>query len=262
MKPGLLVISHGSKDAGWVALVDEAVEEARARLGDALAIEAVFLELVEGRLIQDGIDRMLASGVTHVLALPLFVSAGSTHVDEIGWALGAYPEPKTDTDLERYFTSSLQLTYGKPMDDDPELVDIVLDRLKEMSIQPPRESILLVGHGSEIEGFQEAWERGLNSIAEQVLTQGGYRSCSTALLLPDQVVERLDSLQISHPDDEVLVVGLFLSEGYFTKEVVPGRLMSSERALGYRYTGHSLMPHPKVISWIVRQVREWQEGWN
>lgn len=259
MKPGLLVITHGSREAGWVALVEETVEAARAQLGETLTIEAVFLELVEGRLIQDGIDRMLAAGVTHLLALPLFVSLGSTHVDEIGWALGAYPEPKTDTELERYDTSSLRLTYGEPMDDDPELVDVVLDRLKEMSIQPSRESVLLVGHGSDRGVFQEAWERGFRSVAEQVLAQGGYGSCSAALLLPNQVDERLNAIQISHPDHEVLVVGLFLSEGYFTKEVVPRRLRSSDRDSVVKYTGRALMPHPKVTSWVVRQALEWLE---
>jgi sirohydrochlorin ferrochelatase len=99
MKPGLLVISHGSREAGWVALVDDSVEAARVQLESSLPIEAAFLELVEGRLIQDGIDRLEEAGVTHLFALPLFVSSGSTHVDEIGWALGAYPKPRTETEL-------------------------------------------------------------------------------------------------------------------------------------------------------------------
>ncbi|MCD9024627.1 sirohydrochlorin chelatase [Cohnella silvisoli] len=252
MKPGLLVISHGSREPGWVALVDATLEAARAQLGASLEVEAAFLELVEGRLIQDGIDRLEASGVTHLLALPLFVSSGSTHVDEIGWALGAYDAPRTETDLECYRISA-ELTYGKPMNDDPELVGVVLDRLKEMSTMPAKESFLLIGHGSQEAGFQEAWEQGLAAISDQLMRFGGFGACSTALLLPNQVKERWQGLHRSHPHNDIIVIALFLSEGYFTKEVIPRRL----EGLACRYDGRALMPHPRIADWIVRQTRDW-----
>jgi sirohydrochlorin ferrochelatase len=254
MKPGLLVISHGSREAGWVALVDETVGAVRAILGSCVAIEAGFLELVEGRLIQDGIDRLEAAGVTHLLALPLFVSSGSTHV-EIGWALGAYLEPRTETDLERYRISA-GLTYGRPMNNASELVGVVLDRLKEMSSEPVKESVLLIGHGSKEAGFLEAWERGLAAIAEQLLKIGGYGTCSSALLLPNQVQERLEQLRSKYPGNGILVIALFLSEGYFTKEVIPRRI----EGMACRYDGRALMPHPQIADWIIRQTREWLEG--
>jgi sirohydrochlorin ferrochelatase len=252
MKPGLLVISHGSREPGWVALVDETVEAARAILGSYAVIEAGFLELVEGRLIQDGINRLEATGVTHILALPLFVSSGSTHVDEIGWALGAFDKPRTVTDLE-LFRVTVKLTFGKPMDDDPELVSVVLDRLKSMSLAPAKESVLVIGHGSKEDGFQEAWENGLAAICEQLLKLGGYAASSYALLLPNQVQERVERLRSEFPGNDILVIGLFLSEGYFTKEVIPHRL----EGLGCIYEERALMPHPLIAEWIVRQAREW-----
>lgn len=255
MKPGLLVISHGSREASWVALVDETVEAARAALGSDLSMEAAFLELVEGRLIQDGIDRLEAAGVTHIFALPLFISSGSTHVDEIGWALGAYPEPRTETDIMPYEVAA-KLTYGKPMEDDPELVGVVLERLKEMSTHSASESILLIGHGSKEPGFQEAWEQELTAISEQLMRVGGFGACSSALLLPNQVQERWEGLRQSHPRHTIVVVGLFLSEGFFTKEVIPRRL----EGLECRYDGHALMPHPRIADWIVRHTLDWLES--
>jgi sirohydrochlorin ferrochelatase len=257
MKPGLLVISHGSREPGWVALVDETVEAARVQLGESLTIEAAFLELVEGRLIQDGIDRLEATGVTRLMALPLFVSSGSTHVEEIGWALGAYEQSRTETDLERYrFTAKLD--YGKPMDDDPELVGVVLDRLKEMSVVPSKESFLLIGHGSQETGFKEAWDQGLAAIADQLMRYGGFGACQTALLLPNQVSERWQTLRTNHPSNEIIVLPLFLSEGYFTKDVIPRRL----EGLECRYDGKALMPHPWIASWIVRRTQDWLEALN
>lgn len=261
-KPGILVIGHGSRDAGWVSLVDETVGAARSALAadraegaESISIEAVFLELVDGRLIQDGIDRLQAAGVTHILAVPLFSSSGSTHVDEIGWALGAYEHPRTDTDLER-FTVDVPLTYGKPMDDSPEVVDVLMERIQELSVNPAAESLLLIGHGSGEPGFHEAWKHGMTVLAGKLRERGGFADAETAMLLPNQVPERWMDLRNRRPQDAIIVVPLFLSEGYFTKEVIPRRLNGSE----CRYSGRAFMPHPRVADWIYRQASEWLKG--
>nr|WP_306220710.1 CbiX/SirB N-terminal domain-containing protein [Cohnella sp. WQ 127256] len=247
-----MVISHGSRDTGWVILVEAAIEAVREALGTELVIEAAFLELVDGRLIQDGLDRLEAAGVDRILAIPLFVSTGSTHVDEIGWALGAYPSARTETDLERFSVKG-ELTYGKPMDDAPEIVDVLLDRLREVSMNPAQESILLVGHGSQEAGFKEEWERNMASLMERLVEQGGYGDCAGALLLLDQVSERWELLRSRQPNNEILVIPLFLSEGYFTKQVIPQRL----NGLACRYDGRTYMPHPRIADWIARQSKEW-----
>jgi sirohydrochlorin ferrochelatase len=251
-KPGILVISHGSRESGWVALVDETVEAAFTALPSGIPVEAAFLELVEGRLIQDGIDRLENAGVDHFLAVPLFVSSGSTHVDEIGWALGAYAQPRTDTDLEP-FRVSAELTYGKPIDDDPEFADILLDRLSVLSNDPARESLLLIGHGSDKPGFHEAWRRGLSSLAATVRERGGYADADIAMLRPDLAATALGDLRARQPDTRVIALPVFLSEGYFTKEVVPRRL----EGMNCRYDGRTLMPHPQVARWLERQALEW-----
>ncbi|XID90472.1 sirohydrochlorin chelatase [Paenibacillaceae bacterium WGS1546] len=259
MRPGLLVISHGSREAEWVALVDETMRVVRERLGASLLVETAFLELVDERLIQDGIDRLAAAGATHLLALPLFVSSGSTHADEIGWALGALAEPAADTELQPFETRGLRIDYGRPMGNDPEVADIVLQRLRDMSERPEDEIVLLIGHGSAEAGFREAWERELAELAGQAKSLGGYRESSYALLLPDQVGRELDRLRdrCALGPFRILVQAMFLSEGYFTNAVVTKRLAEYGRGLPIRYDGRALMPHPNVAAWIVRQAGEW-----
>jgi sirohydrochlorin ferrochelatase len=256
-QPGILVISHGSRESGWVSLVDETVEKACASLPPGVKVEAAFLELVDGHLIQDGICRLEEAGVTHFLALPLFVSSGSTHVDEIGWALGAYPEVRTETDLEP-FEVHAELTYGYPIDDDPEIADILLSRLAVLSCDASLESVLLICHGSEHAGFHEAWTRGMTSLASMVRQRGGYADAEIAMLRPDMAAGAVERLRERSPGTEILAVPVFLSEGYFTREVIPKRL----EGLGCRYAGHTLMPHPLVVRWLVRQASEWlqQQG--
>ncbi|MBO9600387.1 MAG: cobalamin biosynthesis protein CbiX [Cohnella sp.] len=253
MQPSLLIVSHGSREAGWVSLVDRTVTAVRSALGHMMAVEAAFLELVEGRLIQDGVDRLVSQGVDRVFALPLFVSSGSTHVDEIGWSLGAYAEPKLETDLPRT-TVRVPLEYGEPMDDDPEVVDVLLERLRDISENAGRESVLLIGHGSKEPGFKEAWQQGMASIGEQLVTRGGFHGYTGALLQLEEVADRYAELRGRNPEGTVLVAPLFLSEGYFTSAVIPRALDGLE----CRYSGRAYMPHPRVTDWIVRKAKEWQ----
>lgn len=298
MKPGVLVISHGSRVSDWVSHVDEAVgsvrlsgkfaasetghakegtnletnanlagTDAASGLFDAqeastaetspVTVEAAFLELVEGRLIQDGIDRLEAAGVTDLLAIPLFVSSGSKHVSEIGWALGAYAEPAVETELSRMRIRAT-LTYGTPIDADPEIVEVLLDRSRKLldGGDPADAAVLLIGHGSEHAGLHEAWAHGLTELAGAVRERGGYADAEIAMLRPDMAAEAVRRLRERRPDCAVLALPVFLSEGYFTREVVPGRLAG----LGCRYDGRTLMPHPMIARWIARQAEDWLRG--
>jgi sirohydrochlorin ferrochelatase len=255
VKPGILVISHGSREREWVSRIDETVESAQAAFNGLVPVVGAFLELVEDRLIPDGLRQLEAEGVTDLLAIPFFVSSGSTHVDEIGWALGAYASPRTDTDLTK-FRVNARLTYGKPLDEDEEIAEVLLDRLAELSADPRRESLLLVAHGSGEPEFLAAWRRGTEGLCAKLRERGGYADAEAALLLPDEVAEKWRALRRRRPLDDILALPLFLSGGYFTSVAVPKRLAG----LDCRYNGRPLLPHPALSRWIVRQSRRWLEN--
>ncbi|MDH6374925.1 sirohydrochlorin cobaltochelatase [Paenibacillus sp. PastF-3] len=245
MVPGVLIISHGSRDEAWVSIVEEAVSG--LSLGEKIPVVVSFLELVEGRLIQDGINELEHAGVTDIIVIPLFVSSGSTHVDEIEYALGAKPEPERETDLA-LFSVKAKVHYGYPIDDDPDIAVMIWDKLRELSTEPKRETILLVGHGSVYDGFRQRWEQGISSLAGRVREVSGVAAADYALLSPDSVRSKVEYWQ--EQGHEVLVAPLFLSEGYFTKHVVPNRL----KGLTYKYSGQTLLPHPLLPHWMERQV--------
>lgn len=245
-KPGILIISHGSREPSWVALVDEAVNQ--LPLQDPIPVAVSFLEIVEGRLIQDGISHLEKQGVTDIIVIPLFVSSGSTHVDEIAYALGVKESADCDTDLEPYHIQ-VNIHYGVPMDDDPDVAQMVWDKVRDLSVNREQEVILLVGHGSVYEGFRERWEKGISSLAVKVQAISGVSSVDYALLNPNSVQERMEYWQREFGYD-VIVAPLFLSEGYFTRNVIPERLNGQS----YRYSGQALLPHPLVSQWMGRQV--------
>lgn len=255
-KIGVLVISHGSRDPHWVGLVREAC--AAVTLPAELAgapVECAFLELVDGHLIQDGIDRLERTGVTDIIVVPLFLSSGSTHVAEIAWALGLRAEPGVDTDLSR-FRVAARLHMTGPIDDAPDMARLMAEKLVPLSEDPGRELVLLIGHGSEAEGFRELYERGLASLARQVKEIGGFAEADYALLLPDQTAAKLRDWQSRRPDLTVLAAPVFLGEGYFTNRIIPGRLAG----FPHKYSGRTLLPSPRVPAWISRKISEASAG--
>ncbi|MGO4548110.1 sirohydrochlorin chelatase [Paenibacillus sp. 2TAB23] len=252
MKPGILVISHGSREEAWVKLVDDAITRAAAspRLLH-IPIVSSFLEIVEGRLIQDGIDALENQGVTDLFVLPLFISSGSTHVDEIGQAFG-FPWL---TDLEGdlgIFRVAANVVYGEPIDDDPEIAELLAANIAELSEVREKEALLLIGHGSKEPVFHERWQAGLTKLGERLRALGGYKRAEYAMLLPDQAAAKLAAMQKANPEETVIVVPLFLSRGYFTNHVIPTRL----EGLSYRYNGQSMLPSSAIESWLTRQMEE------
>lgn len=244
---GVLVISHGSQSGEWVKLVDQAVEA--AVMPEGLPVVSVFLEIVEGRLIQEGIDALEAEGVTDLLVIPLFVSSGSTHVDEIAYALGAKLTAAFDTDLTP-FRIAARVHYGDPIDDDPDVALMLYDNIRRLSSDPSREAVLVIGHGSDREGFCFKWRDGLDRLAARLQELGGFAEAHGATLLPDGTAETLARWRRERPDDAVLVAPLFLSEGYFTERVIPSRLAGYD----YRYNGRALLPNERISRWIGKQA--------
>ncbi|MCM3630841.1 cobalamin biosynthesis protein CbiX [Paenibacillus glycanilyticus] len=253
MKPGILVISHGSREAEWVRLVDQAVEAAAASA--RVPVYSSFLEIVEGRLIQDGIDALEQQGVTDLFVLPLFISSGSTHVDEIGQAFGLPPAAELEGDLGT-FRVNAKVHYGMPIDDDPDIAELLLSNIKPLSIDPEAETVMLIAHGSKEKVFHERWQHGLNQLGERLRKLGGFAHFATAMLLPDQAADHLRALQEERPDEAVIVVPLFLSKGYFTNTVIPSRL----RGLDYRYNGQAMLPHPAIERWLERRMTAWLQA--
>jgi sirohydrochlorin ferrochelatase len=248
-KYGVLVISHGSRNAEWVELVDQAV--ASVKLADVIPIYSSFLEIIEGRLIQDGITSLEQQGVTDILVVPLFVSSGSTHIDEISYALGLISQPTLETQMVP-LTIQAQIHFGSPIDDDEDIAQILYDKIQSLSVTPSREIVLLVGHGSIEKGFHMRWRKGLERLAARLKAIGGFDVVDVAMLLPDQVKRKMNRWIHKKPEHTVIVAPLFLSEGYFTHEVIPLRM----REFSYKYNGKAMLPHPLITRWMERQIHQ------
>ncbi|GGE25894.1 hypothetical protein GCM10011571_30040 [Marinithermofilum abyssi] len=244
-KRGVLVLAHGSRNSAWVQEVDDAVGAVESNL----PVEIGYLELVEGRSIADGIRRLEAKGVAHILAIPLFVSSGSTHLEEIRWALGLQETTRAESCLPPISVHA-RMEWGRAMDDHPLMLDILSERAERLSRHSEEETLLLVAHGSTQPGFRDEWEKGLSSLAMGLQQRFGFRQTDFAMVSADDVAEKAGNLA---EKGELLVLPVFLSKGYFTKKVIPQLL----EGIPCQYEGITYLPHPSVSRWLEEQIREY-----
>ncbi|GAB7387725.1 hypothetical protein BSNK01_15620 [Bacillaceae bacterium] len=242
-KLATLIITHGSREKGWVRRVDETLAFLRLEM----PVVVSFLELVAGRSIPEGVRRLEEQGVTDILAVPLFVCSGSTHLAEIRHAFGLQEKPPFPTDLPPIATKA-RIHFLPAMDDHPYVLELLTERLRELSRKPEEEVLFLVGHGAEEPGFHERWERMLQSVTRQLRRRLRFKGATYGTLHPDNVYRRAQAVGRKN---ELVVCPLFLSEGYFTHVIVPQKLGS----LSYRYDGRAYLPHPFVAKWVEDVVR-------
>ena len=83
-KYGILVIAHGSPGESWCSPVRDAVSEVDL----PYPVELGFLEFVPNETINDAVEKLDHARVTKIIAIPLFISSHSSHIQEIEYVLG------------------------------------------------------------------------------------------------------------------------------------------------------------------------------
>ncbi|MEZ4528773.1 MAG: CbiX/SirB N-terminal domain-containing protein, partial [Desulfobacterales bacterium] len=225
---GVLVIAHGSDEAQWNADVINAVEKVNLPYPVALG----FLEY-HAQDIAYAVSALEEQGVNRIIAVPLFISTYSNHIEEIRYVLGlrdtlpetdaesAHPgsvsgeEPElvpVQTDAEIVLTSAL--------DDHPAVAAVLAEHLATLSQAPENEIAVLAGHGWDAPEYKEKWDEIFTSLAGQVRTIMGLKDARHAFVaMGDPPLAATVSAAMSEGD--VLIVPVMLSEGYFTQTLIP-----------------------------------------
>jgi sirohydrochlorin cobaltochelatase len=140
-----------------------------------------------------------------------------------------------------------EIIWCSAMDEHPFILSILAERIRSLSRDPSKEGLLLAGHGSDAPEFHELWEQTLGSLARFLGGQFGFRASLYGTLHPDNIAERAKAIG---QNQRIIVVPIFLSQGYLTSEAIPSRLNGTF----FVYTGETYLPHPLVSKWIEEQV--------
>jgi sirohydrochlorin ferrochelatase len=261
-KTGVLVIAHGSNETGWNQVVQQGV--AGVRLPYPIAVG--FLEFTEPG-IQKALTQLETQGVNRIIAVPLFVSTYSNHIEEIKYVLrlrNTLPRPEgvfgehsvsghTDEAL-RQIQSHCQIILTPALDDQAIVAGILSERLKTISRRPDREVAVLVGHGADSAAGEVKWRAQFASLARQVKKDLKLKNARYGFAAMGKPTAR-QAVTAAVAEGEALVVAVMLSEGFFTDRKIPHDL----EGLQYRYPqrgSRALLPHPDLARFIELRVGE------
>lgn len=276
--PGVLLLAHGGS-AEWNARVTELA----ARVDKSKPTE-VALGMATRATIQGAIDRLVARGVTEIVAVPLFVSSWSTVITSTEYLLGQRADapaalalfakmshgpsaaahgPATAQDAHAAHASDGTTPVKSPVpirmtaafNDHPIVGEILASRARSISRNPRQEAVVLVAHGPNEEDDNRKWLADMKSLAAQVAKREPFVAVDYLTLrddapkpVRDKATADLRALVTQHAasNTRTLIVPLLVSFGGIDRGL-------RERLEGLAYTmpEAALVPDDRIVTWVL-----------
>jgi sirohydrochlorin ferrochelatase len=258
-KTGVLVVAHGDRRDDW----NEGVRRVIAPLRDRYVVELAFLYPVPGESLQEGIDRLEAQGVDTILAIPLLASSYSEHFEELEYVLGLRDTVSSVTEAHTPVDVKTPIRLGRAIDSSPTVAKILERRAGKLSIDPPREALVLVGHGPNSEDYNRHWLRHMDTMGSAIQRELGFRRTHSRTLRDDappdirEAASRALRLVVEREsrDGSVLIVTLLISHG----EVQSG-IKERLKGLTYSIADEGLATDPMIGIWVEEEIRRLMSG--
>ena len=192
--PGILVLAHGGSPE-WNGRVTELAAKVNATRPTEVA-----LGMATRANIQDAVDKLIARGVTEIVAVPLFVSSWSTVITATEYLLGLRAEapaalavfakmnhapaaaPATTatahdahaghstapSDGTTPIKSPVPVRMTAALNDHPIVAEILSSRARAISREPAKEALIVVAHGPTEDDDDRRWLTDMGSLASRM----------------------------------------------------------------------------------------------
>jgi len=277
--PGILLLAHGGS-AEWNGRVTEL-----AATIDASQPTEIAFGMATRENIQTAIDRLVARGVTEIIAVPLFVSSWSSVITSTEYLLGLRADPpaalasyakmnhapartsaapagheshtgaSTATDGTTPVKSPVPVRMTPALNDHSIVADILASRARSISRDPAKEALVIVAHGPNDEDENRRWLADMGSLAGRIGQTETFASLDYLTLRDDapKTIRDAATAQLRGIVEReltagrrVLVVPLLISFGGIERGL-------RERLEGLPYTmaETALMPDDRLATWVL-----------
>lgn len=251
---GILILAHGGS-ARWNHAVEATVAEATLRYPTEIAF-GMGMHAREVRAMQQAVARLERKRVSRLIVVPLLVSSASEVMRQFQYLFrlrehGSWEEGIAPLALR------VPVVMTAPLDDDPVVTDILLERARQISAVPSQEAVLVVAHGPVSDEDNRQWLEVMQRIAARLEKMGNFRAV-LPVTMRDDAPEPVLEAAIAHMRDlvsahsrqgPVLVVPLLIANGGIERKI-PQRLSG----LTYTFQERTLLPHPTMSRWIAARV--------
>lgn len=275
---GILLLAHGGQ-AQWNARVDELA----AKVNASTPTEVAFGMAARAN-IQAAVDRLIARGVTEIVAVPLFVSSWSSVIRATEYLLGARDEAPAAlaafarmshggsghgakgadphaghaapaADGTTPVKSPVPIRMTAALNDHPIVAEILATRARSIGKNPESESLIIVAHGPTEEEDNRRWLADMASLSKRLAENEKFASVDYLTVrddAPKPVWEKAKAelrAMVEKRTAEgrrVLIVPLLISFGGIEKGL-------RERLEGLTYTmaDAGLMPDDRLAGWVL-----------
>ncbi|HWP94247.1 MAG TPA: CbiX/SirB N-terminal domain-containing protein [Gammaproteobacteria bacterium] len=258
---GVVVHAHGS-DFHW----NETMRQAAAPLAAEHPVEYAF-SMGDPLTLERALRRLEARGAKAAVIVRVFALEDSfrTGIErflgldvEYGHGPSAgerHGHHGHDAPVGPRLRSPLAVTTVGGLEDDPRFAQVLLERARSLSLEPARETVILVAHGSGDDDVNARWLTLLESLRSQMLAAGGdtFRAIRVATWREDWEekrapwIERVRAMIEEARRDGGRAI------------VIPARTLGTgpERRFlsGLDYAlGEGFAPHPLFVEWLQVQV--------
>jgi sirohydrochlorin ferrochelatase len=277
-KTGVLLLAHGGQPQ-WNERVNDVVQ----RVDRQMPAEVAFGMATRAN-IKTAIDRLVARGVTSVVAVPLFVSSHSSVITSTEFLLGLRPEAPPDlakfakmshgshggaanehaghetaADPASPIKTAVPVRMTSAFNRHALIGAILADRARSISTAPATEAVIVVAHGPVPEDDNRRWLEDMRVLADHVRQAAPFASVDYMTVRDDAgptireaaTKELRDKVQAQRAAGRrVLIVPHLMSFGGIEKGLIK-RL----EGLDYTMTTQALMPDDRIVDWVVASAR-------
>ena len=252
---GVLILAHGGSGR-WNQAVQQTVAEAQLTYPTQITF-GMGMHPQEVQDLQRAVQALEQQGVSRLVVVPLLISSASEVMRQFQYLLGLRDHGPWEAQvkpIERH----VPVVMTGPLDDDPVVAEVLLERASNLSQTPAEESIVLVAHGPNSDEDNLQWLAVMDRLARRVKELGHFRAVIPVTMRDDapkpvqeEATRRMRELiRLQSERGRTLVVPLLLANGGVETKI-PERL----EGLRYVYQGQALLPHPKLAQWIANRVR-------
>lgn len=246
---GVVLMPHGS-DFNW----NETIRENLSPLLSRYKIEYAF-SMADPKVIERAVKRLENRGVRAIMLIRVYSLAASFR-EKTEYILGLNNTYRRGGMTMRVASSAVFTTFGGS-EDHPLVAEVMLERAKRLSKDPKKETLILLGHGTDNEEVNGRWMNNLASLAEQLRKNGGsaFKDIRYYTWREDWPDKRKKAVKVIRQMIEEA------SRDGGTAILVPERTTGQGHAdeliegVRYRYaTGFA--PHPNFMKWIAGQIEK------
>lgn len=252
----VLIMAHGGSSQ-WDNAVKRAVKGAKLPcpykiffgMGDTA---------VERNKLQDYVTALEDKGAHTIIVVPLLISSFSEVARQWKYLLGLDVQPGFISNPLFPIDKHASIRLAEPLNDSAVVVEILLDRIHEISADPAKESVIIVAHGPNDDTDNRRWSQILMSLSERIQKRGGFASVEGCTLHDDaisairrQAVERIRSRieAIGSEGRRALVVSFLLAPGG-----IENKIGLELRGLNYAFNTKTLLPDSRISEWVRSHV--------